>query len=46
MRLRLDQLAGHLKRQLAPVYLVCGEEPWQLGETARQIRGHAVGPGV
>jgi len=45
MRLRLDQLAGHLKRQFAPVYLVCGEEPWQLGETARQIRAHALAQG-
>ncbi len=45
MRLRLDQLSGHLKRGLAPVYLICGDEPWQLGEAARRVREHAVGQG-
>jgi DNA polymerase III subunit delta len=45
MRLRFDQIAGHLRRQLAPVYLVCGDEPWQLGEAARLVREHAVGQG-
>lgn len=45
MRLRLEQLATHLKRQLAPVYLVCGEEPWQLGEAARMVRTQALGQG-
>ena len=38
MRLRFDQLGGHLQRQLAPVYLICGEEPWQLGEAVRMVR--------
>jgi DNA polymerase-3 subunit delta len=45
MRLRFEQLAGHLRRQLAPVYLICGEEPWQLGEAARMVREHARGQG-
>lgn len=45
MRLRFDQLAGHLSRQLAPVYLICGEEPWQLGEAARMVRERARGLG-
>jgi DNA polymerase-3 subunit delta len=43
--LRFDQLAGHLRRELAPVYLVCGEEPWQVGEAARMVREHAHGQG-
>ena len=41
MRLRFAQLPEHLARTLAPVYLVCGDEPYQLGEAARQIRGRA-----
>jgi DNA polymerase III subunit delta len=45
MRLRFDQLAGHLQRPLAPVYLVCGEEPWQLGEAVRMVRACALGQG-
>lgn len=45
MRLRFDQLAGHLRSRLAPIYLICGEEPWQLGEAARMLREQAVGQG-
>ncbi len=45
MRLRFDQLAGHLQRQLAPIYLFCGEEPWQVGEAVRMVRAHALGQG-
>jgi DNA polymerase III subunit delta len=45
MRLRFDQLAGQLRRQLVPIYLICGEEPWQLGEAVRMVRAHALGQG-
>lgn len=38
MPLRADQLAGSLKRGLAPVYLVGGEEPLLLQECCDQIR--------
>jgi DNA polymerase-3 subunit delta len=41
MRLRFNQLQDQLQRALAPVYLVCGEEPYQLGEAARLIRRQA-----
>lgn len=37
-RLRPDQLDGALRRQLAPVYLVCGEEPLLLQEAGDSIR--------
>jgi DNA polymerase III subunit delta len=38
MRLRFNQLQDDLSRGLAPLYLVCGDEPYQLGEAARLIR--------
>jgi DNA polymerase-3 subunit delta len=38
MRLRFGQLADHLKRALQPVYLIAGEEPWQLLEAAALVR--------
>jgi DNA polymerase-3 subunit delta len=38
MRIQFPQLAGSLARGLAPVYLVCGDEPLQLGEAAQTIR--------
>ena len=38
MRLPFPQLAAHLKAGLAPVYLLCGDEPFQLVESARLIR--------
>lgn len=41
MRLRPDQLAGHLRKNLAPLYLVFGEEPLQAMEAADAIRGVA-----
>jgi DNA polymerase-3 subunit delta len=41
MRLRFNQLAGHLRGPLAPAYLVCGDEPYQLGEAARALRAAA-----
>lgn len=41
MRLRIDQLQGHLQKGLAPVYLVSGDEPLQLGEAADAVRAAA-----
>lgn len=38
MKLRADQLADHLQNTLAPVYLVSGDEPFQLDEAVNQIR--------
>ncbi|NOQ35536.1 MAG: DNA polymerase III subunit delta [Methylococcaceae bacterium] len=38
MRLKLTQLDGSLKRGLAPVYLITGDEPLQIGEAADSIR--------
>ncbi|MBD9361463.1 DNA polymerase III subunit delta [Methylomonas fluvii] len=38
MRLKLDQLTAALQKELAPVYLVSGDEPLQLGEAADDIR--------
>ncbi len=47
MKLRADQISSHLAGGLAPVYLVSGDEPFQLDEvsgairTAAQQQGHA-----
>jgi len=41
MRLKPEQLEQHLKRELAPVYLVCGDEPLQAMEAADAIRARA-----
>lgn len=41
MQLKPQQLAGALQKTLAPVYLLCGEEPQQLGELADLIRQSA-----
>lgn len=38
MRLRFNQLQAQLDQGLAPFYLICGEEPYQLGEAARLVR--------
>jgi DNA polymerase-3 subunit delta len=38
MRLQFHQLADSLGRAPAPVYLICGDEPLQLGEAARIVR--------
>lgn len=38
MRLRFNQLPAQLAQGLTPVYLICGEEPYQLGEAARLVR--------
>jgi DNA polymerase-3 subunit delta len=41
MKLRLDQLSGHLQQGLRPIYLLSGDEPLQLGEAADAIRAQA-----
>ena len=41
MRLRPDQLTAHLRKALAPLYLVFGEEPLQAREAADAIRAAA-----
>ncbi len=41
MRLKPEQLPTALKKSLAPVYLVFGDEPLQLGEAADAIRAAA-----
>lgn len=41
MRLRTEELARHLQGQLAPLYLVSGDEPLQVGEAADAIRAAA-----
>lgn len=38
MRLKVDQLGVALQKTLAPVYLVSGDEPLQVGEAADDIR--------
>ncbi len=41
MKLRVEQLAANLARGLAPVYVISGDEPLQLGEAADQVRAAA-----
>lgn len=41
MRLRNEQLASHLQRDLAPVYLLSGDEPLQMQEAVDEIRSAA-----
>jgi DNA polymerase-3 subunit delta len=38
MRLKVEQLRASLQQSLAPVYLLSGDEPLQLGEAADDIR--------
>ncbi len=38
MKLRGEQLAGHLARELAPIYLIGGDEPLQVAETTDAVR--------
>lgn len=38
MRIQFAQLGGNLKAGLAPVFLICGDEPWQFGEAASLVR--------
>lgn len=46
VRLRAEQLSSHVGRSLAPVYLVTGDEPLQVGEACDLIRAavRAQGP--
>ncbi|MGW8228418.1 MAG: DNA polymerase III subunit delta, partial [Gammaproteobacteria bacterium] len=41
MRLRPEQIEPHLGKGLAPVYLVSGEEPFQLEQISSAIRHKA-----
>ena len=41
MRLRNDQLSDQLQRQLAPIYLISGDEPLQMQEAADEVRAAA-----
>jgi DNA polymerase-3 subunit delta len=41
MRLKPEQLAGALQKGLAPVYVISGDEPLQLGEMADAVRSAA-----
>lgn len=41
MRLKVEQLGGHLQKNLAPVYLISGDEPLQHMEACDQIRATA-----
>jgi DNA polymerase-3 subunit delta len=41
MRLNPSQLAGHLKRGLAPIYVVAGEEPLLIEESLDELRAAA-----
>jgi DNA polymerase-3 subunit delta len=41
MRVKPEDIAAHLKRNLAPVYLVSGDEPLQLMEACDAIRARA-----
>jgi len=38
MRIQIQQLVGNLKHKLAPVYLLYGDEPLQLGEAAVAVQ--------
>lgn len=41
VRIGPDQLGGQLRERLAPIYLLWGDEPLQLGEAAEAIRSEA-----
>jgi len=41
MKLYPDKLDAHLAKQTAPVYLLHGEEPWQLMQLGDELRQHA-----
>ena len=46
MKINADRLSESLATALAPVYLVTGDEPLQLGEAAQAIRNQARAEGV
>ncbi len=41
MKVRSDQLQQHLKKELAAIYFICGDEPLQIMESADLIRAQA-----
>ena len=41
MKLRPDQLAGHLQQGVRSIYMICGDEPLQVLEAADQVRKSA-----
>lgn len=41
MRIKPEQLQSELRKSLQPIYLVCGDEPLQVGEAADAIRAAA-----
>jgi len=45
MRLASWDLAKHLQRQFAPLYLIWGEEPWQKQAALSQLRAKALAQG-
>ncbi len=45
LKLYPDKLADHLSRQTAPVYLLYGDEPFQLMQLGDQMRAHAKASG-
>ena len=46
MKLRLDLLPSSLQKSLAPIYMVSGDEPFQVGEACQQIREQARAQGI
>jgi len=46
MKIRPDQLESNLKSALAPIYIVSGDEPFQLGEACQTIRSACRAQGV
>lgn len=38
MKVRFEQLAQHTQQPLLPIYVICGDEPLQVGEASDQIR--------
>jgi len=41
LQLRVEQLEAHLQRQLAPIYLISGDEPLQRQEATDSVRARA-----
>ena len=39
--MRVQQLADHIQKSLAPIYLISGEEPLQIEESLGMLRSHA-----
>ena len=38
MKLRLEQLAAHVAKPLLPIYVISGEEPFQMDQACQSIR--------